>query len=1067
MTRIIAWFASNHVAANLLMAVLVLGGLLAIPSILLKAFPDVDVDMIRVSVEYRGAAPEEAEEGICIRIEEEIEGVDGIDTVRSTAREGSCTVTVELLSGADVGLALDDVKARVDAIDTFPIEAEQPTITKITPRRSAIELVLSGETSEHDLKRVGERVRDEIATLPGVTQVDLTGTRPYEVSIEVSEASLRRFGLSFDQVTSAVRRSSLDLPGGSIETEGGEILLRTKGQAYWGPEFERIPVMTRTDGSRVLVSDVADVRDAFEDTDQASRMDAVPAILLRVFRVGEQDAVTIAKTVREYIATGANLPEGLTLSVWQDGTDMLRSRLNLMWRNGRSGFLLVVLVLAIFLQLRLAFWVSIGIPISLLGTLFLFPMAGFSIDVISTFGFILVLGILVDDAIVVGENIQRHQASDSDRERAAIRGAQEVAVPVIFGVLTTVAAFAPLLLVPGYMGQVFAVIASVVVIALLFSLVESQLVLPAHLAMGSDRPPSSHPIAARWRAFQGAFSSGFERLANVHYRDALQKALHERYLTVAIGVAALLLTFGLLMSGRLAFSFFPPLEADYVVAKLTMPQGTPVSATRQALDLIEAAAGPLRAEIEAAYPGSGSAIRHVQSSVGEQPFSGSQRSGPGGAGQQAAEGSHLGEVVLALTESENREISTAEIGNRWRALVGSVPDVVELRFTYSLFSAGDAINIQLRGSDIEELRSAADALKTAVGSYPGIVDVADSFRSGKREIKLGLRPTGEALGLSLQDLARQVRQAFYGDEAQRIQRGRDDVRVMVRYPESGRRSMGDLEDMRIRTPDGSEVPFRTVATADLGRGFASIERMDRQRIVSVTADVDRDITTENEVLADLAASALPVILDDHPGVRFSLEGAQREQRQASGGLVRWYGFALFAIYALLAIPLRSYFQPLLIMSVIPFGIVGAIWGHVLMGRDLAFMSVQGIIALSGVVVNSSLVLVHYVNAKRSEGIDLVDAVKGAGITRFRPIVLTSLTTFAGLTPLLLETATQAQLLIPMAISLSFGVLFSSVITLFIVPCGYLILEDLREASVRILEGVRRRRDRTTGLASTR
>jgi multidrug efflux pump subunit AcrB len=502
-----------------------------------------------------------------------------------------------------------------------------------------------------------------------------------------------------------------------------------------------------------------------------------------------------------------------------------------------------------------------------------------------------------------------------------------------------------------------------------------------------------------------------------------------------------------------------------VVAKLTMPQGTPVSATRQALDLIETAAGPLRAEIEAAYPDSGSPIRHVQSSVGEQPFS--QRSGPGGAGRVAADGSHLGEVVLALAESESREISTAEIGNRWRDLVGSVPDAVELTFTFSLFSAGDAINIQLRGGDIDELRSAANALKTAVESYPGVVDVADSFRLGKREIKLGLRPTGEALGLSLQDLARQVRQAFYGDEAQRIQRGRDDVRVMVRYPESGRRSLGDLEDMRIRTPEGSEVPFRSVATAELGRGFASIERMDRQRIVSVTADVDRDITTENEVLADRAAGALPAILDEHPGVRFSLEGAQREQRQAVGGLVRWYGFALFVIYALLAVPLRSYFQPLLIMSVIPFGLVGAVWGHVLMGRDLAFMSVQGIIALSGVVVNSSLVLVHYVNAKRSEGGSLVEAVKGAGVTRFRPIVLTSLTTFAGLTPLLLETATQAQLLIPMAISLSFGVLFASAITLFIVPCGYLILEDLRKASVRALEGMRRRRERSAGLASIR
>lgn len=1046
MNRAIAWFAHNHVAANLLMATIVVGGGLAIPSILLRPFPDIDVDLITISAEYRGAAPEEAESGICIRIEEEIDGIEGVEEIRSLAVEGACTVTVELLSGADVAKALDDVKTRVDAIDTFPEESEKPVISKVTIVRSAIELVLSGPASERELKQVAERVRDEIAALPGITQVSVRGARPYEISIEVSEKNLRRFGLSFDRVSQAVQRASLDLPGGSIKTKGEEILLRTQGQAYWGQEFEELLVLSRPDGSRVKLGDVAQVIDGFEDTDQASSFDTERAVLIRVFRVGEQDAVEIAESVHRYLRKQLRLPEGLRLTVWQEETDSLRSRLSLMLDNGRSGYLLVLGVLALFLELRLAFWVSIGVPISLLGALFVFPMLGFSIDVISTFGFILVLGILVDDAVVVGENIERHQRRGGDRLQGAIRGAQEVAVPVIFGVLTTVVAFAPIYWIPGTTGQIFSVIAMVVSVCLAFSLIESQLILPAHLAGGGERRRTG-----RWIRTQRRFAAAFERLTRVHYRAFLTRALDSRALTISIAVALLLWTFGTLASGRLKFSFFPPLEADYVAAELTMPRGTPASATLRGLAQIEAAVTLLRAELDTReMPGGASMIQHVQRSVGEQPFGSEQGSSIDNAGRVRMAGGHLGEVVIALSSAEVRDTATREIAQRWRQLVGPVPDAVELTFSSSLFDTGEAINVQLRGPDVEALRSAADATKKALAGYPGVLDLADSFRAGKREVKLELLPSGETLGLTLQDLAVQVRQAFYGDEAQRIQRGRDDVRVMVRYPEEERASLGDLENMRIRTPDGSQVAFRTVARANMGRGFATIRRTDRQRVVNVTADVDRDIITENEVLAALQDRELPAILADHPGVSYSLEGAQREQRRAMGGLARSYGLALFVIFALLAVPLRSYLQPLLIMSVIPFGLVGAVGGHLLMGRDLAFMSVQGFIALSGVVVNSSLVLVHSVNARRAEGLAVREAIQTAGEARFRPIVLTSITTFAGLTPLLLERSMQAQFLIPMAISLSFGVLFASLITLFVVPCGYEILENFRGIAAKLL-----------------
>ncbi|MAE94954.1 MAG: hypothetical protein CL910_09870 [Deltaproteobacteria bacterium] len=1064
MKRVIAWFAQNHVAANLLMFIIVIGGLIASGVVLLKPFPDIDIDMVSVTVEYLGAAPEETEEGVCVRIEEEIEGVDDVEKIRSVAVEGACTVTAELVSGADTSEALDDIKTRVDAIDTFPEETEKPIIAQVALRRVVVELVLSGPVSERSLKRVGERVRDELSALPGITQVSLSGARPYEISIDVSEEALRRYELSFDQVTQAVRRSSLDLPGGSIKTRGEEILLRTKGQAYWGDEFEKLLVLSRPDGSRVTLADVAEVRDGFEDTDQSATFDGRRSVLLRVFRVGDQDAVEIAGTVRSYLDNDVRLPEGLEIALWQDSTDMLRSRLGVMRKNGIGGFVLVVLVLALFLQLRLALWVALGVPISLLGALFLFPAIGFSVDVISSFAFILVLGILVDDAVVVGENVHRHAREGASRLDAAIRGTQEVAVPVIFGVLTTVVAFAPMMLVPGTMGQIFSVIASVVIICLLFSVIESQLILPAHLSSGNEnREASDHPVAVGWRRFQAVFARGFEHLAELHYRRLLGRALGYRYLTVALGVAFLLWTIGTLASGRIKFSFFPPLEADYVSAELTMPQGTPAEATRLAVAQIEAAVPALRALIDPEYAEEGaSLILHVQSSVGEQPFKDAQGATPQTAGRVSIGGSHLGEVVLALTSSEDRAISTGEIAQAWREIVGPVPDAVELVFASELFSAGNPIDIQLRGPELDELRAAAGELKTAVASYPGVVDVNDSFRAGKKEVKLALKPTGEALGLSLADLARQVRQAFYGDEAQRIQRGRDDVRVMVRYPESERRSLGDLENMRIRTPDGSEVPFRSVAIAEQGRGFATIRRTDRQRVVSVTADVDRSVTTGGEVLGDLQVGALPRILADHPTVTYSLEGVQREQQKAFSGLARWYVGALFCIYALLAIPLRSYFQPLLIMSVIPFGLVGAIFGHLLMGMDLAFMSIQGILALSGVVVNASLVLVHYVNRRRADGASLVDAVTAAGVTRFRPIVLTSITTFAGLTPLLLETSTQAQFLIPMAISLAFGVLFATVITLFIVPSGYLILDDFAELPSRLRERLRGRAGKGEG-----
>ncbi len=1055
MRRIIAWFAENHVAANLLMAVLVIGGLVSIPRINQKSFPDIEVDVIQIGVPFLGATPEEVEEGVCIRIEEEIQGIAGIERITSSASEGNCGVSAELISGYPVDRAVSEIKNAVDAITTFPEDTEKPIVSHYEIRRNALQIALAGPASESALKVFGERVRDEVSSLPDVTQVELSAVRPYEISIEVPEESLSRYGITFDDVVRAVSRGSLDRPGGSIKGEGGEVLLRTKGQAYTGEEFGRIVLLTRPDGTRLLLSDVATVVDGFQEDDRYARFNGRPAVLVKVYRVGDQRVLDLVEEVKAYVVGAAErLPGELDLVVWRDGSKSLRDRLDILVRNGRSGFLLVFVVLALFLRLRLAFWVAIGVPIAFLGSLMLFPPLGISIDVISLFAFILVLGLLVDDAIVVGENVHRHQERGEQALGSAIRGAQEVAVPVIFGVLTSMVAFLPMIASPGPFGQIFGAIGTVVICCLFLSLVESQLILPAHLGhMKLERPiaeagpPSSGGIQARWRRLQGRFATSLERLSQGAYRTRLEQALEWRYAVLAGGVVILVWTLAIVGTGRLKFAFFPPVESDYVSARLVMPLGTPVRATEEAVRQIEEAARQLRAELDAEYGAATDEplVKHVLAAVGEQP---SLRSGPPMLSRLATGDSHLGEVSIELAGGDVRPISAKEVANRWRELTPPIPDVEELVFASSLFSAGDPINVELTSSDVPRLQLAAERLKQKLAEFPGVLDVSDNFREGKQEIKLRLLPSAEPLGLSLEDLSRQVRQAFYGAEAQRIQRGRDDVRVMVRYPRAERRSLEDLENLRIRTPAGGEVPFYAVAEAGRGRGYATIKRADRRRVINVTADVNESEANANQIMGFLQREYLPQLAADFPGLSFDFAGQQREQRKSLAALGRNTLLALVGIFALLAVPLRSYFQPLIIMAVIPFGLVGAIGGHLLMRpitpavQNLSMMSVFGVVALSGVVVNSSLVLVHYINQQRAAGRPLLDAVHEAGVARFRPIVLTSLTTFAGLTPLLLERSVTAQFLIPMATSLAFGVIFASAISLFLVPAAYMILEDL-------------------------
>ena len=1039
MHRAIAWFSHNIVAANLLMTILVMGGVMALFSVHQEEFPNIEFEMVSISVPYLGAAPEEAELGVCVRIEEAIEGIEGIEKILSTASEGACAVQAQLFEGTDGSRALNEIKSQVDGISSFPVETEKPIVSKMTFRHNVIEIAVSGDAPERTLKEIAREIRDDIAALDGVSQVDLMYTRPYEISVEVSEYMLRRHGLTLDDVAMALRRASLDMPGGTLRTEGGEILLRTKGQAYLGTEFEDLVVMTREDGTRVTLRDVAEVRDGFAEGDLSALFDGKPAAIVKVFRIGKEDIMDMAEKVRDYVAEARlGMPEGIELTLWADASRDLRDRVTTLLRTAGSGLLLVVVVLALFLRFRLAMWVAAGIPIAMLGTIALFPIFDVSISTMTVLSFILVLGILVDDAIVVGERVYAHEQLGKPRVQAAIDGTWEVAVPVIFGVLTTVAAFLPLLLVAGRMSSFFGVIGLVVIMALGMSIVESQWILPAHLA--HRRRDESGRLAGRWNAIQSRFSNALMHFAANGYVRFLRRAITWRYVTAATGLAVLILAIALILSGRVIFSFFHGIDGDKIYATLEMPPGIAATKTRVAAQQIEASVERLRAEYDQyAAPGVPSVIRHTLVSVGTHIH----RGGPPRPDSPGR--SDYAEVGIELVPLEDRDyILSRDVADRWRELVGSIPDAVRLSFGADTFSSGDAVHLELTGRDVDELRMAAVELKSQLSRYDGVKDISDSFRAGKQEIKLTLLPGARNLGLTLNDLAAQVRSAFYGAEVQRVQRGPDEVRVMVRYPESERRSIGNLEDMRIRTPEGFEVPFTSVAAFEIDRGYSQINRIDGRRVVNVTADIDRERVTPEEVNTSIMQEMLPALRQKYPSVRLDQSGEQEERTKSMLGLAYGAMFALIGIYALLAIPLKSYLQPLVIMSVIPFGAVGAIVGHWVMGHQLMFFSLLGIVALSGVVVNASLVLVDYINRRRREGMSLEEAVFTAGVVRFRPIVLTSTTTFVGLLPLMFSQNPTTFFIIPMAISLAFGVLFATVITLVLVPGLYVIVEDFVE-----------------------
>lgn len=1064
MNSAVAWFARNHVAANCLMFAIIFGGLFSVLQMRIEIFPETSVDVVSINVPYPGAAPEEVEDGIVIRIEEAIQDLQGIKEISSTASEGSANVSAEVATGYDVRNVLDDIKVRVDAIDTFPEEAERPVIEEIILRNQVLSIAITGDADEATLKEIAERVREDLlayspapegliqklrAVFRGqasITQARVGGVRPYEIGIEISEADLRRYHLTFDDVAEAIRRSSLDLPGGTVRSERGEILLRTQTQAYRGYEFEKIVVLTNPDGTYITLGDIATVKDGFEETPLENVFDGKPAALVDVYRTGDENALDIARLAHEYVAENQNtLPGGLTMGVWKDDSVYLEERISLLLKNAGQGLFLVFLTLALFLRLNLSFWVCLGIPLSFLGAFTVMNGFGLSINMISLFALILVLGIVVDDAIVVGESIYSESEKRGSGVHSSIIGAQRVAIPVTFAVLTTIVAFTPMLNIPGVSGKIWGVIPLTVIPCLLFSMIESKFILPAHLSHlrteRSDRP--FRGITGLWRRLRRLFANGLSFFVRHIYRPGLFFLTRFRYLTVLTFLAILVVTLSALAFGWIKFVYFPRVPADFIIARLEMPFGTPSERTAAAIHRISNAALEIQDELEA--DGSDDVIAHMLSTVGNQPYNGAFSLNV----EQAV--THLGEVTIELLPSSERSegVTSEMIEKRWRDKVGTIPGAVELQFTSILAAGGDPINVALSGNNFDSLQKAAAEVKDTLYSLAGVIDIRDDFREGKEEVKLDVLPSAEAIGISRMDLARQVRQAFYGEEAQRIQRGRDEIRVLVRYPRDERNSLYDLHNLRVRTPDGREVPFDAVAKASYGRGYASIKRLDRRRTISIIADVDSKITNAQLINDKLLNEVLPTVQAKYPSISYSFEGEAREQEETLRGLKSGAVLAFFAMYALMAIPFRSYIQPVLLMLVIPFSLIGAIWGHLLMGQNVSMLSINGIIALAGVVLNDGLVLIDYINQQRRKGLPISQAVRLAGKARFRAILLTSLTTFTGLLPLLAERSTQAQFLKPMAISLAFGVLFATALNLILLPCFYLILNDLQKGGRRL------------------
>jgi multidrug efflux pump subunit AcrB len=1045
----ISWFARNHVAANLLMLAVMAAGAWTLyqDKIPLEVFQDMPSRFISVNVPYPASSPEETEETIVLKIEEAIQQVGGIKHVNSTAGSGGGTVLIEVSEDNDPRRVMDDIKIRVDAIPNLPALAEKPIIQLEDSFHSVITVILSADMAERDLKRLGEQTRDELATLPGISHADITGVRKEEIAIEIPEQTLRKYGLSLETISRAIRENAIDMPAGVVQTEAGDVSLRTRGRAYTGDDYARIPLLSRADGSKVTLGEIAKIIDGFTENPLVTRLNGRRCVMISVMREGKQNAITIGERVKAYIEeTNKKLPGGVHLDYWNDRSKIVKGRIDLLMQNAKSCLILVFLCVGLFLRLEAVIWVAVGMVMSFMGAIALMPYMDISINLSSLMGFILVLGIVVDDAIVISEHCDHlRRTTGMSPLQAAIEGTQRMAVPITFGVLTTVIAFLPMALDSSDWGSMFKPIALIFISVMLIALVETKLILPSHLA---------HPFLGRagdmLAPIHNMSDGALRWFVRKVYSPAIRFSVNHCYTVLSILFGGLIVIIGLFGGGRIQTTYFPRVPSERIECRLSMLDGTPIEVTEAQVQRIYDIAEAMRKEYTG--PDGQSVIKHIVATTGTYLSYGRGSSQPSG-------GSHLGGVIMETygPEERTRDANTVQMSNEWRKRIGSIVGAEELTFRAEIMRGGDPIDIQLTGTDPNELLGMSAKIKEHLSTYPALFDINDSLDSGRNEIQLRLKPEAQQLGVTVSDLASQVRQAFYGDEVQRIQRGRNEVKVMLRMPRDDRKNLATLDTIRVRTKSGLEVPFSRIAQANVVKSFTSIKRVDRRRALNISADADKQTIDVAAIRAELT-NYLNDLLASHSHIRWTFEGEARVQRESQGQMLISFLIVIAAMYGLMAIPFKSYSQPLIVLLVVPFGVVGSIIGHLFHGLPLSIMSLFGILGVCGVVVNDTLVLVDEINDLKAGGLSLREAVQKGGALRFRAIFLTQITTFFGLVPLIFDgtwlakmipflfsngaQSTHAQFLTPVSVAMGYGSLFATVITLFLVPLCYLAVDDL-------------------------
>lgn len=1078
MREIFTSFARNTVFANILLLFIFLGGVFALNKMPREIFPDVELDMVRVSVAFPGADPEEVEEGVSRKIEEALEGIDGIKDYHTISNEHLSVALVEIREGYNVRMVKEKIRNAVDAITTFPVDAERPIIEQFIVRISVMRIsITSPYMTDEELRQYAESVRDELRALPEVTRVTLMYARPYEIAVEVSEERMREFGITFDQVAQVVRANSLNLPGGTIRTEREEIRLRTVGKNYTGEDFAKIIVTALPDGRKITLDQIATIKDGLAEQTTKMRFNGKKAVTLQIQKTKEEDTLKIDRAVLKYVEMKKkDLPEGIEMTVWSRNAPRLQDRIRLLVRNGIMGLIVVFAMLWLFLDIRLSFWAGMGMPVSILGAFVVMAYFGATINMMSLFAMITVLGIIVDDAIVVGEAIYTARRNGMPALKAAVEGVMEVGLPVIGAVTTTIVAFVPLFFVSGVMGRIISVVPLVVIAALSVSLLECLFLLPAHLSHlpNPNMQRKGKGIFKRlglW--FHQTTNLGLERFVEKYYVPVIDWALRHRYISLSIALCVLFLTKGVMDAGFLKFENFPKLDGDTMTAVIEFPSGTPVTITEDAVAQIEEAARQMAAEVKT--KSGDPLIETMFAMIGSRL---DQRGGIQG-------GSHLGTVRLGLLATTKRDIHVNELMALWEKKIGKITGVVGL--TLSTDDGGPSslpIEIWLQGNNLDSLIASSEEIKKKLGEFEGVFQIQDDNRMGYNEIQLKLKPEARALGFTVADLARQINAGYQGQETLRVQRGKNEIRVRVRYPEEERKNLDFLENMRVRPmlasafpssmtglgkaalsgmtalgggmPGASrptEVPLSAVADVSFENGPAAIRRTNGQRRLVVTADVNSAVANANQIVRHINETFFPELQARYRDVEMAFRGDWQDYREAIDSLYISFPLAIIGIFIIIATIFRSYIQPLVILVTVPFGMSGAIFGHLLLGYDLSMLSVFGLVALAGIVVNDAIVLIECVNTYVAQGEYFYQAVLRGGVRRFRPIFLTTITTVGGLGPIILERDRQAQPLIPMAISIAAGLTFATLLTLLLIPCLLYILNDIRRCIHFVRTGI--------------